>query len=234
MLSMRCIAAKTSQTTSLLSWLLPCTRKSRCSYSPDYSNGLRLIPMTLTTTNTKLLKSSPRFVTNFLLHGWLLTENKMLSGLGEYFERKFDQLPAEASKGDFLNLMLQVVQSQSLMVSIPVLLSWAKMLGKKTIEDSDLISPFIGPLLEVCSARMIRYEHLPEDSEDPNFLFLLEDTDTIPERHAFLGNYRRYSSQVIEHIVQMKLNEAFSYILGQAEQVLEHLYDNSPPFSSES
>lgn len=158
----------------------------------------------------------------------------MLSSLGEYFERKFDQLPAEASKGDFLNLMLQVVQSQSLMVSIPVLLSWTKMLGKKTIEDSNLISPFIGPLLEVCSARMIRYEHLPEDSEDPNFLFLLEDTDTIPERHAFLGNYRRYSSQVIEHIVQMKLNEAFSYILGQAEQVLEHLYDNSPPFSSRS
>lgn len=157
---------------------------------------------------------------------------QMLSSLGEYFDRKFNQLPAESSKQEFLDLMLQVVQSQSLMVSIPVLLTWAKLLSRKDIGQSDLISPFIGPLLEVCSGRMIRYEHLPEDSEEPSFLFLLEDTDTVPERHAFLGNYRRYSSQVIEHIVQLKLSEAFSYILGRAEQVLEHLYDNSPPFNS--
>jgi exportin-5 len=80
----------------------------------------------------------------------------------------------------------------------------------------------------------VRYENLPLDTPDPTFLFLLEDTDTIPERHAFLGNYRRYSSQIVEAIVQLKLVDAVSYILGRAEQILQHLYDGQPPFNSEN
>ena len=56
----------------------------------------------------------------------------------------------------------------------------------------------------------------------------------LPERHAFLGNYRRYSSQIVEAIVQLKLVDAVSYILGQTEQVLQHLYDGQPPFNSKN
>jgi hypothetical protein len=32
------------------------------------------------------------------------------------------------------------------------------------------------------------------ESEDPTVQFLVEDIDTVPERHAFVGNYRRYCS----------------------------------------
>lgn len=59
----------------------------------------------------------------------------------------------------------------------------------------------------------------------------MEDTDTIPERHAFLGNYRRYSSQVIESIVELTLSDAINHILGQTESILQHLYDGQPPFN---
>lgn len=132
----------------------------------------------------------------------------------------------------FLDLLVQVVQSQSLMVSIPVLVAWTKILSHGTIGRSNLVSPVIGPLLEVCSSRLVRYENLAEDTPDPTLLFLLEDTDTIPERHAFLGNYRRYSSQIIETIVQLQLVDAVNHILGRAQHSLEHLYDGEPPFSS--
>lgn len=156
----------------------------------------------------------------------------MLSSLADYFERKFHQIPADCSSDNFLGLLVHVVQSQSLMVSIPILVSWTRLLNRNEIGTSESVAPLIGPLLEVCSSRMVRYENLPEDNEDPTYLFLQEDTDTLPERHAFLGNYRRYSSQIIEAIVQLKLVEAVSHILGRTEQVLNHLYDGQPPFSS--
>lgn len=158
----------------------------------------------------------------------------MLSSLGDYFEKKHSQVPHDANPQAFLQLLLQVVQHQSLMVSIPVLVTWTRLLANKYIGPSDLVTPMIGPLLEVCSSRLVRFENLPSDTTNPTFIFLMEDTDTIPERHAFLGNYRRYSSQIVEAIVQLKLVDAVSYILGQTEQVLQHLYDGQPPFNSKS
>ncbi|KAF7555043.1 hypothetical protein G7046_g6656 [Stylonectria norvegica] len=160
--------------------------------------------------------------------------SEMLSCLGDYFDRKFSKLPAEAAREDFLQLLVLVVQSQSLMVSIPVLVTWTKLLSNRSIGPSDLVSPMIGSLLETCSSRLVRFENLPEDTQDPTLLFLLEDTDTVPERHAFLGNYRRYSSQIIEAIVQLKLVDAVSHILGRTEDVLQHLYDGQPPLDKQN
>lgn len=158
---------------------------------------------------------------------------QMLSCLGDYFERKYSKVPLDAAYADFLELLVQVAQSQSLMVSIPVLVTWTKLLSNRSVGSSNLVTPLIGPLLEVCSSRLVRYENLPEDTQDATFLFLLEDTDTIPERHAFLGNYRRYSSQIIEAIVQLQLVDAISHILGRTEHVLQTLYEGQPPLNSE-
>lgn len=158
----------------------------------------------------------------------------MLSCLGDYFERKYTQVPTEAASSEFLQLLIEVAQSPSLMVSIPVLVSWTRILGHRTLGPSDLVSSTIGPLLEVCSSRLVRYENLPDNSTDPTYLFLTEDTDTIPERHAFLGNYRRYCSQVIEHIVQLKLVDAISHVLGRTEYMLQNLHDGQSSFNSEN
>ena len=158
----------------------------------------------------------------------------MLSCLGNYLDRKFAHVPPTADIDGFLNLLLLVVQSQSLVVSIPVLVTWTRLLGNRLIGPRSANSHLIGPLLEVCSSRLIKYENLPEDTNDATFLFLLEDTDTMPERHAFLGNYRRYSSNVIETIVQLKLSEAVYHILSQAENMLEHLYEGQPALNGTS
>ncbi|KAB5542622.1 armadillo-type protein [Coniochaeta sp. 2T2.1] len=154
--------------------------------------------------------------------------SEMISCLGTYLSRRYATIPPTTDIHPFLQLLLVVVQSQSLVVSIPVLVTWTRLLAHRIVGPLVANTPLVGPLLEICSSRLIRYESLPEDTEDPTFVLLLEDTDTIPERHAFLGNYRRYSSQVIESIVQLKLSDAFVHILGQAENVIRTLYDGKP------
>lgn len=62
----------------------------------------------------------------------------------------------------------------------------------------------------------------------------MEDTETLPERHAFLGNYRRFSSHIIEHIVQLKLTDAVSHILGRTEYILQNLYVGQAAFNSKN
>ncbi|EWZ01667.1 hypothetical protein FOYG_01215 [Fusarium oxysporum NRRL 32931] len=160
--------------------------------------------------------------------------SEMLSCLGDYFDRKFAKLPADTAKEDFLALLVQVVQHQSLMVSIPVLVTWTRLLSNRLIGPTELVSAFIPPLLETCSSRLVRFENLPEDTQDATLLYLMEDTDTVPERHAFLGNYRRYSSQIIEAVVQLKLVDAIQHILGRTEDLLQHLYDGQPPLDKQN
>jgi len=155
----------------------------------------------------------------------------MLSCIGNYLDRKFDTMPPGVDIQAFLDLLLTVVQSQSLVVSIPVLVTWTRLLQNRSLGPAIAKTRLIGPLLVVCSSRLVRYESLPEDTQDPTYILLMEDTDTVPERHAFLGNYRRYSSQVIENIVQLTLSDAISYILDQADNVLRHLYDGQPPLN---
>lgn len=154
-----------------------------------------------------------------------------MSNLGSFIEQKMSAIPDDCDLPNLLNLFLAIAQSQSLVVSIPVLVTWTRLLRSDIIGGSPTINPLIGPLLELCSSRLIRYENMPEDSDDPSLVFLLEDIDTIPERHAFLGNYRRYSTQIIELIVRQKQFEAIYHILTQIDQSIQHLYAGQPPFN---
>jgi exportin-5 len=158
----------------------------------------------------------------------------MLCSLGNLLDRKFGAIPPQTNIRGFLQLLMQVVQSQSLVVSIPILLTWTRILTHGALGPAAADMPFIVDLLELCSNRLIRYESFPDDTEDPVYLLLIEDTDTIPERHAFLGNYRRYCCSVIESIVALKMSEAFSHILGRAENALRTLYEGQPPLDRES
>ncbi|RCI11430.1 hypothetical protein L249_7520 [Ophiocordyceps polyrhachis-furcata BCC 54312] len=163
-----------------------------------------------------------------------LTPYQMLSSLGDYFERKSTQIPQLAASADFLNLLLRVVRNPSLMVSIPVLTSWTRILGNKTLGQSELVGQMIGPLLDVCSSRLVRYENFPEDTTDDTYIFLAEDTDTVPERHVFLGNYRRYSCQAVELVVRLRLSDAIKHILNGAEYTLQKLYEGQPAFDKQN
>ncbi|KAI2627520.1 ARM repeat-containing protein [Hypoxylon sp. NC1633] len=160
--------------------------------------------------------------------------SEVISFLATYLDERFDILPNDPERIDFqgfLQLLLLVIQNQSLVVSIPVLAASTQLLNNPSLGPSIAEIPtFIGPLLDCCSSRLVRYESLPETTQDPTFLFLMEDTDTIPERHAFLGNYRRYSSQATQSIVKLKMADAMDHILGQLDSTLRHLYENVPGF----
>lgn len=151
--------------------------------------------------------------------------------LGNFIEQKTSIIPESCDLSNLLNIFLDIVRSPSFVISIPVLVTWTRLLRSSIIANSSLLNPLIAPLLETCSTRMLRYESLPEDSEDPSLLFLMEDIDTVPERHAFLGNYRRYSVQVIETIVMIKQSDALYHILGQVDAAMRQLYEGQAPFS---
>ncbi|KAJ8611222.1 hypothetical protein MRB53_038066 [Persea americana] len=86
------------------------------------------------------------------------------------------------------------MRSPSLTVSIPVLHSWTKLMAVQEDQILDNVLSALPTLLDVCSERLLRYEALPDDSNDELIEFLNEDFDTTPERHAFLGNYRRIAT----------------------------------------
>jgi exportin-5 len=92
------------------------------------------------------------------------------------------------------------------------------------------VTGLIPPLLSICTERLIRWESLPADSDNPTIVFLNEDIDTVPERHAFVGNYRRYCSSIIETIVQKRPQDAIPHILAGVDANLDNLYNGAEPF----
>ncbi|KAJ5886772.1 uncharacterized protein N7473_009446 [Penicillium subrubescens] len=130
----------------------------------------------------------------------------------------------------FFNFMLNIMQHQSLTVSIPCLHLWSRLLGVQKIGTSEFVVNQTPTFLTVCTQRLIRWESLPTESEDPTIQFLIEDIDTVPERHAFLGNYRRYCSSIIETITQKRAQEAVREILGRVDENLDNLYSGAEPF----
>ena len=130
-----------------------------------------------------------------------------------------------------LGFLVHVLQNPSLVVSIPVLYSWTKLLACPSTTVSDAVLPLISRLLETCSYRLLRYEALSVDSSDATFLFLNEDFDTMPERHAFVGNYRRFCTEVVEKIVRKSPFEAIHHIVSQADALILSLYQGGNGFS---
>ncbi|MCJ1390853.1 hypothetical protein MMC18_003714 [Xylographa bjoerkii] len=160
--------------------------------------------------------------------------SEMIHNVGQFLDSKSDNVPQEADLLNFLDLLLRIVQNESLHVSIPVLHLWINLLDSNSIGNSPPVMSLIGPLLEICSQRLLRYEALPEDSGVPAILFLKEDIDTIPERHAFLGNYARFCKDIVNCIVQKQPFDAINHILDQTDQVLNHLYDGEPPINAQA
>lgn len=134
----------------------------------------------------------------------------------------------------FFHLMLNVVQHRSLTVSIPVLHIWSKLIASPKVGNLEVVVNLIPPLLTICTERLVHWESLPADSEDPTVIFLNEDIDTVPEKHAFVGNYRRYCSSIIETIVQKRPEEAIPHILLGVDGNLDNLYSGVEPFTAES
>lgn len=154
-----------------------------------------------------------------------------MCALGSFLEQRPRLIAENSDVPTFVNFLVTILQHPSLMVSIPVLYIWTKLLSSPALSKSEIFSPIIGPLLETCTNRLLRYEALPPDTEDITFAFLHEDFDTMPERHAFIGNYRRFCVDVLERIVRKSPFEAVRHLLAQADHVFMTLYYPGQPFS---
>ena len=156
----------------------------------------------------------------------------MIFNIGRLLEESPSSVPKGSNLAGFLDVLLEIMKNHSLHVSIPALHLWVKLLSSEKFAESPAIIPLIGDLLEICSHRLIRFESLPDDSTHPSILFLSEDVDTMPEKHAFLGNYARFCNQIVELVVQKQPIDALYHILGQADQILNHVYDGEPAFQA--
>lgn len=130
----------------------------------------------------------------------------------------------------FLHFLLAVIQHQSLTVSIPILHAWSRLLASDRVGDNDLVTGLVPSLLGICTQRLVRWESVPGDSDNPTVVFLNEEIDTIPEKHAFVGNYRRYCSSIIETTVLKRPEEAIHHILNVVDEHLSNLYAGLDPF----
>ncbi|KAF2444468.1 ARM repeat-containing protein [Karstenula rhodostoma CBS 690.94] len=160
--------------------------------------------------------------------------SELANSLGLFIEQKPQQVPEGSDLPGIFRFLYDVARNPSLVVSIPVLHCWTKLLRSKIVRESPVVTNMVGGLLEICCARLIRYEVFPEDSEDITILFLNEDIDTVPERHAFLGNYRRFCADVIDVLVRRTPVEAMEHILGQAINTFQNLYNDIPPFQQQT
>lgn len=151
-----------------------------------------------------------------------------------FIEQKPQSIPEGSDLPGIFSFLYDIMRNPSLVVSIPVLHCWTKLLRSRIVRDSDVVNSMVGGLLETCCERLVRYEALPEESEDVTLQFLNEDIDTVPERHAFLGNYRRFCADVVEVLVRRTPVEAMEHILDQATNRFENLYRGQPQFQPQA
>jgi exportin-5 len=158
---------------------------------------------------------------------------EMVCALGAFWESRPKVITEKCDTSGILKLFVGMMQNPSLVVSIPIVYLWTRLLSVSEVTNSSDIMQIVGPLLEVCSQRLLRYENLPTQSTDQTLAFLHEDFDTMPERHAFVGNYRRFCATVIEKIVRRVPFDAIQHILSQADSIIQNLYSDEPQFSPE-
>lgn len=150
-----------------------------------------------------------------------------LSHLGSWVELRPTLIPQSADLPSLFALFLAVAQHPSMLVSIALLHVWVRLLrlNDHRYTSHAFVRDNFGPLLELCRQRLIRYESVPSGFEDDTLLFLREDFDTVPERHAFVGSYRKYCVEVVEFItlrypvdvIQAVVNESKTQIASETK-----------------
>ncbi|KAI1620766.1 armadillo-type protein [Exophiala viscosa] len=136
--------------------------------------------------------------------------------------------------GPFLQFLIAVAEHQSLIVSIPVVHSWVKILEVPLWRKIPAVLQCIGPLLQLVSQRLIQYDQLPEDTLEPAVIFVNEEIELFPERQGFYANYRRLCSAVLEWICYAQLEEAMEAVLRRADVLLDEIHADEDHFDPET
>lgn len=162
------------------------------------------------------------------------TISKKLSELISTFaENMFQYKPPPTSTLDlspFLHLLTVVAEHDSLIVSIPVIHSWMKLLEVPSWRSYPAVSQCIGPLLQITSQRLMQYDQLPEDTQDPVVIFVNEEIELFPERQGFYMNYRRLCAAVIEWICYAQLEDAMRAVMNRVDELLNDIETSEQQF----
>ncbi len=158
--------------------------------------------------------------------------SKLISVIGVYLDVNASVLPEEADVPGYLTLLTKVLSHQSLSVSAPALSGWAKILKSSTVSLRNAMAPNIRVVLDICSRRLIKFEYMSSDSNNPTILFLNEDYDTLPDQHSFVGKYRRYCVLAVEAVVLSDPLEAIKFVLGSVDEAVQILSQSRPPLNS--
>lgn len=123
----------------------------------------------------------------------------------------------------FLHFLTYMAEHESLIVSIPMIHSWVKLLEVPSWRKTPAVSSCIGPILQVASERLMQYDQLPEDTQNPVVLFVNEEIELFPERQGFYLNYRRLCSGVIEWICYAQLEDAMQAVMKRVDDLLDEI-----------
>jgi len=138
--------------------------------------------------------------------------------------------PDPADIANLYSLFIAVTSNPSMSVSIHCLELWAHFLRSNkpwSLTEAD----HYNSLLEICRKRLVRYEVLPEGFQDDTWLFLQEDFDTVTERHAFVGNYRKYCVEVVQRMIPRYPVAVTTHLLDEAKTLIGNLSQISSDFN---
>jgi exportin-5 len=159
---------------------------------------------------------SPKYVVSKKL-------SELLSLLGDHMYQYTPPTAAILDLSPFLQLLTAVAEHESLIVSIPVIHAWVKMLEGSSWRATPAVYHCMGPLLQVVSSRLIQYEQFPEDVRNPVVTFVNEEIELFPERQGFYMNYRRLCAAAIEWIAFAGPEAAMVGTLGRVDAVLDEI-----------
>ncbi|KAK9450008.1 armadillo-type protein [Limtongia smithiae] len=126
---------------------------------------------------------------------------EMIVGLGDYLlaTKKNNQLPTETDFNGYLELVLLTTRHESLIISGLSLQFWSSILRLENLAQRPAVTELLPRLLELSADRIIKYEGVEERTVTKQFLEM--DFESVPEMHAFLGNYKRYIEDIARLVV---------------------------------
>ncbi|ETI25101.1 hypothetical protein G647_04472 [Cladophialophora carrionii CBS 160.54] len=168
---------------------------------------------------------SPKYVVSKKL-------SELLSLFGDHMYQYTPPTAVIFDLSPFLQLLTAVAEHESLIVSIPVIHAWVKMLEVSSWRANPAIVRCMGPLLQVVSTRLIQYEQFPEDVQNPVVTFVNEEIELFPERQGFYMNYRRLCAAAIEWIAFAGPEAAIFGTLGHVDAVLDEIESAEQQFDA--
>lgn len=157
--------------------------------------------------------------------------SELVSLLSDLITRTSPPASSELDMSPFLNFMISIARHDSLIVSIPAVHSWERLFTMPTWRRSEVVSSCVPSLLDVVSTRLVQYDQLPEDTDDPAVIFVHEEIEIFPERQGFFLNYRRLCASVIEWVCYVHLEQAIEFVLSQVDATLTKVRTEDAAFN---